>query len=206
MKILEATTKNIIDASRIVKKGGLAIFPTETVYGLGCDPFNIDSVQRIIDTKGNRTKPLPILASSINAVKKVAYISSNGRKMAKNFWPGPLTIIFPKKDNISDIVTFHQNSVGLRIPNNNVALKLIQLSGGLLIGSSANKTDEKPPKKIDEISKELKENVDIILDDGPTSQGIPSTVVDLTTENPKIIREGPINLKQLLNFLALSSQ
>ena len=205
MKILEATTKNIIDASRIVKKGGLAIFPTETVYGLGCDPFNLDSVQRIIDIKGNRTKPLPILISSINAAKKVAYISPNGKKLAKKFWPGPLTIIFPKKDNISDIVTFHKNSVGLRIPNNTVALKLIQLSGGLLIGSSANKTNEKPPKKIGKISEELKENVDIILDGGPTSQGIPSTVVDLTTEKPKIIREGPISLKQLLDVLAFSS-
>jgi L-threonylcarbamoyladenylate synthase len=205
MKILEATSKNIRDASIIVKKGGLVIFPTETVYGLGCDPFNIDSVQRIIDIKGNRKKPLPILASSITAILKVAELSLNGKKLANNFWPGPLTIIFPKKSTLPDIVTFHKDNVGIRIPDNNVAIKLIQLIGGLLVGSSANKTNEKAPKEIDEISEELKEMVDIVLDGGPTSTGIPSTVVDLTSEKPMIIREGLINLEQILNVLTFGS-
>lgn len=205
MKILEATPKNIKEASRVAKKGGLVVFPTETVYGLGCDPFNVDSVQRIIDIKGNRTKPFPILASSMNAAQKIAVLSLNGKKLAKKFWPGPLTIIFPKKDTLPDLVTFNQKSVGLRIPDNIVAIKLIRLSGGLLIGSSANETGDMSPKNIDEISEKLKENVDIVLDGGPTSQGIPSTVVDLISEKPKIIREGPISLIQLLKVLALSS-
>ncbi|MEJ2241710.1 MAG: L-threonylcarbamoyladenylate synthase [Candidatus Bathyarchaeota archaeon] len=205
MKILEATLKNIIEASRIVKKGGLVVFPTETVYGLGCDPFNVGSVQRLIEIKGNRTKPFPILISSMNDARKIANLSLNGKKLATRFWPGPLTIIFPKKSTLPDIVTFNQKSVGLRIPDNKVAIKLIRLCGGILIGSSANKTGRNPPKNIDEIPEELEEIVDIVLNGGPTSQGVPSTVVDFISEKPKILRDGPINLKQLLNVLALSS-
>ncbi|MEJ2271410.1 MAG: Sua5/YciO/YrdC/YwlC family protein, partial [Candidatus Bathyarchaeota archaeon] len=114
MKILEATPKNIEEASRIIKKGGLVIFPTETVYGLGCDPFNVDSVQKTIDTKRNRTKPFPILASNMKAIQKIAYITLYGKKLATKFWPGPITIIFPKINTLPDIGTFHQKSVGLR--------------------------------------------------------------------------------------------
>jgi len=204
MTVLKATKTNIRAAAQIVRRGGLVVYPTETVYGLGCDPLNVQAVKRVLDVKGDRKKPLPVLAASIVDADKVAFVSPNGKKLAAKFWPGHLTMVFPKKPALPDIVTFGWDSVGLRIPNNDVALQLISLSGGLLIGSSANRTGEEPARRVQEISGELKEMVDVVLDGGPAVQGRPSTVVDLTSEKPRILREGPISLKAILYALALS--
>ena len=205
MTLLKATKNNTMVAARIVKRGGLVVYPTETVYGLGCDPLNVQAVKRILDVKGDRKKPLPILAASIADANKVAFISPDGKRLAAKFWPGPLTMVFPKKPALSDVVTFGWNSVGLRIPDNHVALRLTRLSGGLLIGSSANRTGEEPPRSFQEISEELKGMVDVVLDGGAAAQGKPSTVADLTSEKLRIFREGPISLKELLDALTLGS-
>ena len=205
MTLLKATKNNTMVAARIVKRGGLVVYPTETVYGLGCDPLNVQAVKRILDVKGDRKKPLPILAASIADANKVAFVSLDGKRLAAKFWPGPLTMVFPKKPALSDVVTFGWNSVGLRIPDNHVALRLTRLSGGLLIGSSANRTGEEPPRSFQEISEELKGMVDVVLDGGAAAQGKPSTVADLTSEKLRILREGPISLKELLDALTLGS-
>jgi L-threonylcarbamoyladenylate synthase len=205
MTVLKATKSNIMVAAQIVRRGGLVVYPTETVYGLGCDPFNAEAVKRILKVKDNRNKPLPVLAASIVDADKVAFISPNGRKLAAKFWPGPLTMVFPKKPSLSDVVTLGLDSVGLRIPDNDVALHLTRLSGGLLIGSSANRTGEEPPRAVQEISGELKEMVDVVLDGGAAAQGMPSTVADLTSEKPRTLREGPISLKEILDALAPSA-
>jgi L-threonylcarbamoyladenylate synthase len=199
MKVLKAKEINIRIAANIVKNGGSVVYPTETVYGLGCDPLNIQAVKKIINIKGNRKKPLPVLAATMKDAKRIACISSTGKKLAAKFWPGPLTMVFPKKSILPDTVTFGSESVGLRMANNEVTFELIRLAGGLLIGSSANITGDVPPRNINEISNQLKENVDVILDGGYVTGGKPSTVVDLTTEKPKILREGPITIKEILN-------
>ncbi len=203
MTVLKATRNNIMVAARIVRKGGLVVYPTETVYGLGCDPFNVEAVKRILKVKSNRNKPLPVLVASIVDAENVAFVSPSGKRLAAKFWPGSLTLVFSKKPDFPDVVTFGWDSVGLRIPDNDVALHLIRLSGGLLIGSSANRTGEEPPRAVQEISGELKEMVDVVLDGGPAAQGMPSTVADLTSDKPKILREGPISLKAILDALAL---
>ena len=97
MAVLKATTKNITIAAEIVKKGGLVVYPTETVYGLGCDPFNIQSVKRLMKIKKNRSKPLPVLAGSLVDVEKVVIVSQNAKSLASNFWPGSLTMVLSKK-------------------------------------------------------------------------------------------------------------
>jgi L-threonylcarbamoyladenylate synthase len=204
MTVLKATRNNIMIASRIVKRGGLAIYPTETVYGLGCNPFIVEAVNRIMKVKGERRKPLPVLAASIADAEKVAFISQRGKRLAAKFWPGPLTLIFTKKPALPEVVTFGLDSVGLRIPDSDVALRLVGLSGGLLIGSSANRSGEEPPRTVQEVPDELKEKVDVVLDGGATAQGRPSTIADLTSTKPKIIREGPIHYKEILNALTLS--
>jgi L-threonylcarbamoyladenylate synthase len=205
MTVIEATKNNIRIAAQIVKKGGLVVYPTETVYGLGCDPFNVKAVKRILKVKEDRKKPLPVLAASIIDAEKVAFITQNGKKLAAKFWPGPLTLIFSKKPHVPDFFTLGLDSVGLRIPDNDVALDLISLCGGLLIGSSANLTGEEPPMTVQEVSLELQERVDVVLDGGNVTKGIPSTVADLTTEKPKILRKGPISLKEILDVLALDA-
>jgi len=202
MTVMKATKNNIMAAAQIVKQGGLVVYPTETVYGLGCEPLNLQAVKRILEVKGDRNKPLPVLAASIVDAEKVAFFSPNGKKLAAKFWPGALTMVFPKKPALQDVVTFGLDSVGVRIPDNDVALQLLSLCGGLLVGSSANRTREEPPRFVQEMSDELKEMVDVVLDGGATVQGMPSTVADLTQDKPRILREGPISLEEILDALA----
>ncbi|MFQ5999861.1 MAG: L-threonylcarbamoyladenylate synthase [Candidatus Bathyarchaeia archaeon] len=202
MRIFKATTSNVLTASRIVKEGGLVVYPTDTVYGLGCDPFNIKAVKQVFRVKGERRKPLPILASNIDHVKKIASLSRDAEKIAKGFWPGSLTLVIPKKITLPDVVTCNLPSVGVRIPKHDVALQLINLSNGLLVGTSANRTGEKPPRTAPEAFQQLGRNVDVILDGGSTTLGVPSTVVDLTTKKPRILRGGPISLEEILAVLS----
>jgi L-threonylcarbamoyladenylate synthase len=199
MTVLKATKENIIIAAKIVRMGGLVVYPTETVYGIGCDPFNVEAVKRILKAKGDRSKPLPVLAASILDAEKIAFVSRRGKTLASKFWPGPLTMVFFKKPNFPDVVTLGWNSVGVRIPDNDVTLHLLSSCGGLLIGSSANRTGEEPPRLVQEISGELKEIADVVLDGGTVVQGTPSTVVDLTSEKTRILREGPISLDKILD-------
>jgi L-threonylcarbamoyladenylate synthase len=185
-----------------MKKGGLVIYPTDTVYGLGCDPFNIKAVEKVFKVKGERkNKPLPILASEMKAVERIAHMNEDAKKIAKKYWPGPLTLVVPKKLTLPSMVTCNLESVGVRIPNHKVALQLVTLCGGLIVGTSANKTGEKPPKTAQEAASQLGEQVDIVLDGGHAPLGQESSIVDLTSKTPKMIREGPIKLTHIKNTI-----
>jgi len=206
MRIIGTTTENVLAASRIVKEGGLVVYPTDTVYGLGCDPFKVMGVERVFRVKGERRKPLPILASSIDSVEKIAFLSQEAKKIAKRFWPGPLTLVLPKKPPLPDLVTCKLNSVGVRVPKHDIALQLISLSNGLLVGTSANRTGEKPPLTAHEAAQQLGEGVDVILNGGPATFGVSSTVVDLTSKKLRILREGPISLKEISEVLSFPNE
>jgi len=202
MPILKATADNIRKASKTVKNGGVIVYPTDTVYGLGCNPFNVQAVKRIFETKGERKdKPLPILGSNIIHIQKIVQLNEKAMKVTEKFWPGPLTIIVPKKPSLSDIVTCGQRSVGVRIPNHSVAIQLISLCDGLLVGTSANKTGHKSSKTALEAAEQLGAQVDVILDAGPTPLCQESSVLDLTSKKPKMLREGPIKLEEVLSVL-----
>lgn len=200
-KLVVTTLENVSYAAQIIRRGGLVVYPTDTVYGLGCDPFNTDAVKRLIRVKSERDKPLPILASGVRDVERVAELNSRVRGIVwGTFWPGPLTLILPKK-SLPSILTFGMNTVGVRIPKSEVALKLIELSGGLLVGTSANKSGYKPPCNAKEAQMQLYGEVDIILDGGTTQIGVSSTILDLTGKKPKIIREGYLSEKDLIPLL-----
>jgi len=198
--VVEATLENVEAAAEIVRGGGLIVYPTDTVYGLGCDPFNVDAVERLVKVKGARDRPLPILASSLNHVVRVADLSQQARRVAERFWPGPLTLVLPKK-LLPDFTTFGFSTVGVRIPNHPTALKLIELSGGLLVGTSANRSGMAPPLTANAAYEQLNDEVDAILDGGVSELGKSSTVVDLTSEEPKVLRKGSERIKGILEFL-----
>lgn len=200
MRILKATANNLLAASQILIDGGVVVYPTDTVYGIGCNPLNVDAVKRVLTVKGERDKPLPILASDIENVERIAFLSERARRVAVRFWPGPLTLVVPKKPVLPGIVTSNLDSVGVRIPKHDAALRLIHLSNGILVGTSANKTGEKPPRTAQEAAEQIGEEADVILDAGPTYLGVPSTLVDLTQEKPRILRDGPILLKEVLSI------
>lgn len=186
-RLIKATKKNIKASAVIIKNGGLAVYPTETVYGLGCDPFNAKAVEKLRQVKAGRTKPFPILSCSLTYVEAVAEVSSRTRSIIEKFWPGPLTLVLPRKRSCLNMA-FGVASVAVRIPNNKVALELIELSGGFLAGTSANKTGRSPAVTAVEAYEQLRGGVDVILDGGRSRLGVSSTVVDLTCEKPRVLR------------------
>ncbi|MEM2917341.1 MAG: L-threonylcarbamoyladenylate synthase [Candidatus Bathyarchaeia archaeon] len=201
MRVLKATIKNIRIAANMVKKGGVIVYPTDTVYGLGCNPLNEEAVKQVFKVKGERNKPLPILACSIKDAEKIAKFSQIAKKIAGRLWPGPLTMVLPKKSILPSIVTCNQDSVGVRVPNHNVALQLICQSNGILVGTSANKSGQKPPITAEEAIEQVGSEVDIVLNGGLCQLKVSSTVVDLTSEKPQILRTGPISLQEILSII-----
>ncbi|HID91344.1 TPA: threonylcarbamoyl-AMP synthase [Candidatus Bathyarchaeota archaeon] len=191
-RVLIANQESVRRAARIVREGGLVIYPTDTVYGLGCDPFNVRAVRRLIAAKRRPRKPLPVLASSIKDAERIAALTGRARMLALKFWPGSLTIVLRKREALPDVVTAGRGTVALRIPSNRIALRLTELSGGLLVGTSANISGGKPPITAAEAERELGDAVDVIIDGGPSSLRKPSTVVDATGEEIRLLREGPI--------------
>jgi L-threonylcarbamoyladenylate synthase len=179
----------------------LIVYPTDTVYGLGCDPFNINAVKRLIRVKGTRNKPLPILSNSLSEIKKIVELSRKAKRIGEKFWPGPLTLVLRKK-LLPNIVTSSLSTVGVRIPDHAVTLELIKLSGGFLVGTSANKTGAEPSSTVFEARNQLIDEVDAYLDGGAAGLGISSTVIDLVGKKPKILRRGFVSLEEILEELA----
>ncbi|MGQ9468402.1 MAG: L-threonylcarbamoyladenylate synthase [Nitrososphaerales archaeon] len=200
--IVKCNEGGLIKASEMVKKGKIVVYPTDTVYGLGCDPYNSIAIERLIELKSRKYKPLPVLCSSIDIVKELVELNKRGLKFASEFWPGPLTIVAKKKDKaLPQILTCGSDDLGVRVPDHEGAIRLIELCGGRLVGTSANKSGLKSPRTPDEVLKVLGEGFDVMIDDGPTPLGKESTVIDLTGKSPKVIREGAINTLDLLKIL-----
>ena len=184
----------IKEAVRIVRAGGLVAFPTETVYGLGADATNPAAVGKIFQAKGRPpTNPLIVHVADIAVGKKyAAEWPKTAQLLAEKFWPGPLTLVLLKSRSIVDEVTAGKNTVGLRVPNHPLALELLRQFNGPLAAPSANRSTRVSPTTAQHVHDELGDKVDLILDGGPCTVGIESTVLDLTVDPPIILRPGAI--------------
>lgn len=201
-EVLQPTSENLIRAAEFIKRGELVAFPTETVYGLGADGLNVEACRKIFTAKGRPSdKPLSLHVASLEMVERVAKISAQAEKLFVAFCPGALTIILPKNKIVPDFVTCGRSSVGIRFPANDVALSLIRLSGTPIAAPSANLSSLPPPKTAREVLENLSGRVEIILDGGQCEFGISSTIIDLTTSEPKILRHGAIADKKILEVL-----
>lgn len=193
-KILKCNERNdITKGASIVKNGGVIVFPTDTLYGIGCDPYDEKAVDKIFKIK-NRDKinPLPILASSVVDIERIVLLSRTAKKLAQIYWPGALTIIVPLIDKkISDNLRAGKMSVGVRVPNNVCVLSLLK-DCKYLTGTSANKSGEPGCKSFSEVLSSSLRGFDAILDGGEVEEGVQSTIVDLTGQHPRVIREGAI--------------
>ena len=201
-KILRPTEENLLLAAEFIKRGELVAFPTETVYGLGADGLNVEACRKIFVAKGRPSdKPLSLHVANLEMVERVAKISSAAEKLFKAFCPGALTIILPKNKIIPDFVTGGLSSVGIRFPANDVALSLIRLADCPIAAPSANLSGLQPPKTAQEVFDNLSGRVEIILDGGQCQFGVSSTIIDLTTSEPKILRHGAIPAEKILEVL-----
>jgi len=207
MKIIDNVTPDEIKkAAKALKDGHLVAFPTETVYGLGADATNEKAVSRVYSVKGRPTDhPLIVHISSINQIGKWAIdIPEYAIKLAKEFWPGPMTLIFKRTGLANDFITGRQESVGLRVPGHSVALALLEefeeIGGFGIAAPSANRFGAVSPTSAaaveDELSNYLSEE-DLILDGGKSAVGIESSIIDCTKESPSVLRPGAVTNKMI---------
>jgi len=180
----------------------LVIYPTDTVYGLGANPLSVRAVERVYAAKRrSRDKPLPILVSDREVVKRVAVVTPAAEALMRKFWPGALTIVLPRRPSLPDVVTAGRPSVALRMPDSEIARYLAREIGGLIVGTSANLSGAPPPVTAEEALEYLRGHVSVVVDAGPARHGVPSTIVDLSGEEPRVLREGALPARLVLREL-----
>lgn len=186
-------------AAEILRRGGLVAFPTETVYGLGADATNPAAVARIFEAKGRpATNPLIVHGADAGAVRPaVSAWTPAAEKLARVFWPGPLTLVLPRSGLIPDVVTAGQGTVGVRVPDSVVARRLLERTGRPVAAPSANRSTGVSPTRAGHVLNDLDGRVDLVLDAGPTPVGIESTVLDLTSDPPRVLRPGAVTAGQI---------
>jgi L-threonylcarbamoyladenylate synthase len=189
----------VAKAVAVLRRGGLVAFPTETVYGLGADATNAHAVARIFAAKGRPTSnPLIVhVADQTVAQRYAAVWPESARQLARAFWPGPLTLVVPKRDLIVPQATAGLSTVGLRSPDHPLALELLRHFDGPIAAPSANRSTRVSPTTAKHVRDELGDSVDYILDGGPCRVGIESTVLDLSGDAPTILRPGAVTAEQI---------
>jgi L-threonylcarbamoyladenylate synthase len=194
--IVPADEEHITRAAEIIRAGGLVAFPTETVYGLGANALDPDAVARIYAAKNRPfASPLIVHVASVAMARSLTESwPDQAESLAHQFWPGPLTMVLRKASIVPDIVTANLDSVGIRMPQHPVALKLIEQARLPIAAPSANRFTEISPTTAQHVLDSLGNSVDLILDGGPTSVGIESTVVSLRRNPPVVLRPGMIQL------------
>jgi len=207
MAIISNCNASIIkDAALALRQGHLVAFPTETVYGLGADATNEEAVARIYEVKGRpKNHPLIVHISSMELLDKwVSEIPEYAIKLARAFWPGPMTLILPRTELAKDFITGDQNNVGIRVPSHTVALALLKAfenQGGQGVAApSANRFGKVSPTNAQAITDELSNYLtqdDLILDGGSSKVGVESTIIDCTKDVPVIIRPGAVTIEMI---------
>ncbi len=199
----EQALKYLDDAGEIIIAGGLVAFPTETVYGLGGDALNPQSSRKIYAAKGRPSdNPLIVHVCRFEDVEKIVEsVPESARKLAKAFWPGPLTMIMNKNDKVPYETTGGLDTVAIRMPNNKIALNLIDKSGGFIAAPSANTSGRPSPTVAKYCVEDLSGKIEMIIDGGQVGIGLESTIVDLTSDVPMVLRPGYITVEMLSEVL-----
>jgi L-threonylcarbamoyladenylate synthase len=186
-------------AGRVIKAGGLVAFPTETVYGLGCDAMNADAAAKVFEAKQRpQFDPLIVHIADLNQFDIViGSLPALGQRLIDAFWPGPLTLVLPKQPAIPDLITAGLSTVAVRMPNHPVAQTLIREAGTPIAAPSANPFGYVSPTTAQHVADGLGNSVDLILDGGPCPVGVESTIVSLAGPRPELLRPGSITIEQL---------
>ena len=191
--------KELKEAAGILRSGGLVAFPTETVYGLGGNALDEDAARKIYAAKGRPSdNPLIAHVSCVEEVEPlVKEIPEAGRKLMEAFWPGPLTMIFPKSDKVPYGTTGGLDTVAIRMPDDPVANRLIALAGVPVAAPSANTSGRPSPTTADHVWQDMNGRIEMIIDGGPVGIGVESTIVDVSSEVPAVLRPGAITMEML---------
>ncbi len=201
----KASPETIKQGVILLKSGKPVSFPTDTVYALGAPISDIECVRRVYDIKQRPLKmPLPILLASMEDVDLVALeISETARILMKEFWPGALTLVFRKTSFVPDIVTAGGQTVAVRIAAHAVAIEIVKQSGVPLVGTSANIHSKPSPITAQAVMEQVGDRIELIIDAGRTPGGFESTIVDVSTKEPKILRQGALSRADIEKFSRL---
>lgn len=203
MAIYNPTEENLKRAGEILKKGGLVAFPTETVYGLGGNIFNPESIAKIFEVK-NRPffDPLITHIADKEMLYKLAIINDDRiEKVIDAFWPGPLTLIVPKREIVPSLITSGLDTMAIRMPDNKIALDIIANSTGAIAAPSANPFGYLSPTTSQHVQEQLGEKIDMVIEGGACRVGVESTVLDMTKEIPLILRPGGLEKEEIEKVL-----
>ncbi len=196
---MDCNLEGIKKAVEIINQGGVIIFPTDTVYGIGCNPYNKKSVEKIYDIKSrNISKPFPILAYSKEIAEKIAFFDEYSKKIVEQFWPGPLTIILKLTDENLKKSLNVVDKIAIRVPNHKCTLDLLKKCN-FLVGTSANISGQLSSTNPDECLKNM-QNYDIFVDGGMITSKAESTIIEIENKKIKIIRKGSISKEEILGL------
>ena len=191
--------EGIEKASQIINQGGIVVFPTDTVYGIGCDPYNKDSVRKIYEIKSRKiSKPFPVLVYSKDIAERIAFFDEFTKKIVERFWPGPLTVILKLTDeNLKESLNI-TDKIAIRVPNHKCTLELLKKCN-FLVGTSANISGHSSFTNPDECFKNI-QKYDVFVDGGVITSKAESTIIEVENEEIKIIREGSLSQGEILGL------
>lgn len=197
----------ILKAARILREGGIVAYPTETFYGLGADAENVKAIERIYTIKGREDKkPISILIGSKEDITKYAlHITERGEKLMNRFWPGALTLVFEASRNVPEILTAGTGKIGIRLSSHAISTHLVQNIPESLTATSANVSGKKECSSAREVMEGLGNAIDAVIDGGTTPGGLGSTILDVTEDPPRILREGIIPISLINEILRYDS-
>ena len=191
---------NLASIVSALNSGDLVVYPTDTLYGLGADIYNDEAVKKIFTLKKRGfDQPLSVAVSSIEGLEDIAFVDDRVRRVVEEFLPGSLTIVLKKKNVVSDLVTAGSETIAIRIPDNPIALRLLEVFGPLTC-TSANIHGENTSPNVEDIRKDFENDIMFYIDAGQL-EGKPSTILDLSSDEPKILREGAIPAKEVLKAI-----
>ncbi|MFQ5919612.1 MAG: L-threonylcarbamoyladenylate synthase [Thermoplasmata archaeon] len=189
--------EELMEAVDLLKGGGLVVYPTETLYGLGADPYDSAAVERLYRVKGRpRTEPMALVVGDMEEARRLAHLLEPGRRLWEAFLPGPLTLLLPAKPEAPPPPVTREGIVGLRCPRRAIPRALASEFGPITT-TSANRHGASAPVRVEEAVAQLGAGVDLYIDAGPSAYGLPSTIVDLSQDPPTIKREGALTREEL---------
>jgi L-threonylcarbamoyladenylate synthase len=192
--ILSQKDSSLDQVAEVISRGGIIALRTDTLYGLGADPFNREAARRVKQLKGREeNKPILIVISDYDQLRRfIDDVSPAFELLAKHFWPGALTLIGRAGANIPEEITAGTNSLGVRLPDDDRVRAIVRSCGGALTATSANPANAAPARNAREVHEYFGDDIDLIIDDGEVESDLPSTVVDVSGAEPRLIREGVI--------------
>ena len=200
-RLLRIDKESIREAAATILKGGLVVYPTDTVYGLGCDPFDKEAVNKVADVKRRIKGNFPVLVETIEKAKELGEVDGDAETLALRFWPGPLTIVVSSRAELPSSIVGTDRMVGLRVPGRKDTLDFISMCGGSLVGTSANISGAPSMRQADEALKIFEGKVDLVLDGGSLAKSPESTVVRATSKRVDILREGAVSRQEIVMAL-----